>query len=702
MTIIANTKMLEDLVANSSRGSRPVPLKETSYDISVVSGLAIVRQKRKFRNDEQRPIEAVLSFPVAFDAVVTSIETEINGRKLKGVASAKQKARKTYEDAIDSGKAAVLHEELLRGLHMVSVANVAPDAEIVITSTFVIPVSLAGAHPSFRVPLTIGEIFGQLPLQDSDQIKLGGKNAAVPVTVTSSTGKVYVNDQLPENGVSKVALNGVIDVRIEGLVIEPVTGRTSDGRSITISFAPQAGFEQDLDIDLMLDTSGSMGQRPDDRDDGSRSKWEVVIDGLRKSSKFLRKTDNLRVWSFGSRCDQVASIDGSGLDALASGWGRINGGGTNLAEAVDKVVTSRSEPQVLLVTDGRAGKPINVQDAVSRGARTTVVLLGSDALEANVGYLASQSGGQMFVVAGSDAGEAIQAALRSMRTSTAPVEKIQGIPSFVTRTVSGTVIDVRWDDLGTDEAFTEHAGAFAAYLAIAGMDEDAAASYAAAEGIVSHLTSIVLVDEAGEAVNELPEQRKVALPGQSAMRGFTASGGLAVAGMSFASSSRSMMKSASRGISLEATSMVYGFGADSAELCGGSDLMADDLTSFPQVSDFNAIIRHPDVTDAGYLRGAKDVVASFDWNAFLTSLTSIPLGTLPVAMSALVLRIAALEIFVATSTKMKVDAKLLAVGIIALQLAPTDRTAQRVSRKLLAGVTQADVEVLRADLAKRL
>jgi hypothetical protein len=43
------------------------------------------------------------------------------------------------------------------------------------------------------------------------------------------------------------------------------------------------------------------------------------------------------------------------------------------------------------------------------------------------------------------------------------------------------------------------------------MEEKDAAEFAAAEGIVGHLTSLVLVDEASESVGEVPATRKVAL-----------------------------------------------------------------------------------------------------------------------------------------------------------------------------------------------
>jgi hypothetical protein len=57
-----------------------------------------------------------------------------------------------------------------------------------------------------------------------------------------------------------------------------------------------------------------------------------------------------------------------------------------------------------------------------------------------------------------------------------------------------------------------------AWLPLPGLEEAIAAALAEAEGIVWHLTSLVLVDEAAEAQQGIPAQRKVPLmtPGTAA------------------------------------------------------------------------------------------------------------------------------------------------------------------------------------------
>ena len=59
--------------------------------------------------------------------------------------------------------------------------------------------------------------------------------------------------------------------------------------------------------------------------------------------------------------------------------------------------------------------------------------------------------------------------------------------------------------------FAHAVSAFTVALQLPLLEEDNAATLAASEGLVGHLTSLVLVDTAGEAVEGLPEFRKIGL-----------------------------------------------------------------------------------------------------------------------------------------------------------------------------------------------
>lgn len=144
---------------------KPMPLASTDIHIEITSGLAVVVTTRKFSNAEDVPIEAILTMPVGFNAVVTGLSAKIGSRKLRAIAKAKEAARDDYEAAIDQGKLAILHEEVLRGIHVLSVGQLAPGKKVEVELRMVMPLALSERGPFLRLPMTAGQLYGSSPLQ---------------------------------------------------------------------------------------------------------------------------------------------------------------------------------------------------------------------------------------------------------------------------------------------------------------------------------------------------------------------------------------------------------------------------------------------------------------------------------------------------------------------------------------------------------
>lgn len=494
----------------------PIPLKSTAYDVEIAAGLAIVKLVRLFRNDEQHPIEATITFPVPFDAVVTEIKAQMEGRTLLGRAKARAAARDSYEDAIDRGKPAALHEELLRGLHMLSVANVGPGVEIQVTATFATPLSQTAGVGRLRIPVTVGQIYGDLALPDSDALITGGPVEEAILNVRSRQGTVLLGGRHAIDGRTIVTLDRPIELEIAGepaIFSQVLVGRAADGRQVSLAFRAVDPGKAVLDADLLLDVSGSMKAQVSA--DSLMSQWDAVKNGLTAASRMhLSATDRIAVWVFSNDCRKVGSASGADIAGMVSEI-PFDNGGTELARAIAAVAASRRNTNVLLVTDGQSGNTIDVQGAVATGARFTVVLVGAGALETNVGYLAALTGGQMFVTQGAEIEPAIVAAIASMRDVASPAEPFDGGPTRIVRRIAGAEIQAIWakadEKTPAREGVPAAIGAYAASLAIPGMNKELAAGLAEAEGIVGHLTSLVLVDEAADAVSDIPRTRKVAL-----------------------------------------------------------------------------------------------------------------------------------------------------------------------------------------------
>ena len=78
--------LYEGLTVFNEGAGRFVPMKSTEISIDITAGLATIKTQRVFRNNEDVSIEAILTMPVGFDAVVTGLTATIDGRKLTAIA----------------------------------------------------------------------------------------------------------------------------------------------------------------------------------------------------------------------------------------------------------------------------------------------------------------------------------------------------------------------------------------------------------------------------------------------------------------------------------------------------------------------------------------------------------------------------------------------------------------------------------------
>ena len=191
---------------------RPVPLVATRFDVRIAHGFAIVSTTRTFRNEEPESIEATISFPIPVHAVLFALEARIDGRVLKAKAQCKSEARSTYEDALERGKSTVLHEEVLRGVHMLSVGHIPPGAEIEVSTNWTITLTNINGRGHLHIPLTVGDIYGRSGLSDSDDLVHAQSTQMGQLTVFCEDGQVLLRDGNLTNGQAQIPLNAPIDL----------------------------------------------------------------------------------------------------------------------------------------------------------------------------------------------------------------------------------------------------------------------------------------------------------------------------------------------------------------------------------------------------------------------------------------------------------------------------------------------------------
>ena len=116
--------------------------------------------EQRYRNDTNKNLEAVFTFPLPLRAVLLGFDLEIGSRKLKAHAVARQEASEEYERAIDEGNTAALIEHDGNGLYTVSLGNLMAGENALIRYRYA---ELLDAHEGFvrlNVPTVIAPRYG--------------------------------------------------------------------------------------------------------------------------------------------------------------------------------------------------------------------------------------------------------------------------------------------------------------------------------------------------------------------------------------------------------------------------------------------------------------------------------------------------------------------------------------------------------------
>jgi Vault protein inter-alpha-trypsin domain/von Willebrand factor type A domain len=661
---------------------RPVPLVATRFDVLIDGGLAVVTTSRTFRNAESQSIEATITFPVPVRATLFALKARIGDRVLDARAKRKDAAREDYEGALERGKTAVLHEEVLRGVHMLSVGHVAPGVEIEVRSSFAVTLTDLNGRGTLRIPLTVGDIFGRSGLPDSDDLAHGGTLPPADLAVECRGASVALIGGALKGGRAKIALDAPIDLEVSGWAPRDLIGRAADGRTVTLRIEPTAAREASLDVAILVDHSGSMQEAcADDRP--GLTKHQAVIGALGQVTRTAEKSDMVDLWEFddavtfvgSTRAEEKRQTDLATLVRALSG----PRGGTEIGGSLDRVLTQSRARDVLLITDGKS-HAIDVQALAQRGRRISAVLVGEDSLEANVGHLAALTGGEIFVAAGADLVAALEGAVRSLKIPHQAPAPIDGAPQHIAVRGGGMTISAQWQaaDVATGDALTLRAvAAMAASLALPAMAIERAAQLAEAEGLVTHLTSLILVDEAATQETSLPATRKVALPTpRTAARPVMAAA--AMMPEPFASPARPDARPAA----LQAGSL--------AKEPARSSGLLNRLRSFIEGRSNDeapaASKRQRDRFDGG---GLADTIG---WDQAPHRLQAGDLTDLDPTVARAIRDLAARTEVIAVAKKLALDPVVLVIGLLARIVADRNRSAARIARAIFGKRPRREVD----------
>jgi Ca-activated chloride channel family protein len=398
-----------------------VALKDVSISAFLRDLLAEVTVSQTYRNEEQTNIEAVYTFPLPLDAVLLELDIVIGNRRWKGAVVEKRAAEKRYEDAVESGDAAVMLEELEPGMYTMNVGNLLPGEDATITFRYSLLYRWTGDNLRLLLPTTIASRYGDsphLPHQAPESSLFAENRFSLQIEVFGILQSAQFSSPTHSLGLTHSAEKTTLFLKQERSPMDRdfvlnikapkaersfvMTGRDGSGCAALASFQPffpGLRRHRPLTLALVIDCSGSMHG---DSIAQARRALEGILDTLDPSDRFTIITfgsTTQTLWEAPSTCTPVnreaAKRLAKDIDA--------NMGGTEIGGALARayrVLESVGTGEILLVTDGEVSSWQQVvKQAKGSGHRVFTVGVGNAVSESFVRQLAGETRGECELVA---------------------------------------------------------------------------------------------------------------------------------------------------------------------------------------------------------------------------------------------------------------------------------------------------------------
>jgi Ca-activated chloride channel family protein len=380
---------------------------------------------QRYRNAEDKAIEAAYTFPLPANAVLLGLTLELNGDLLHGEVKPRTVAEDTYEAGIEAGDTAVLLRKLKDGLYHLSIGNILPGELAVIRYRYAELHHWQGDSLRFHLPTTLAPRYG-------DPLRAGLAPHEVPThTLTVDRGftlSLRVEGQLASADVEcpthpigirqhgdarefhLIGGSGLMD-RDFVLVLrqtgqqpaEAIAAPDGEQTVVLASFLPvhaNPGATGPRIVKLVVDCSGSM----------AGDAMHQAKTALRTILQQLLPEDRFTIVAFGSRARSAfptpepatrrtlqqaqAFIDRLGADMGGTEIGRA------LKFAYALQLTPEDQADLLLITDGEVWAHDELIEGARRsGHRIFSVGVGSAVSEAFIRRIAEVTGGASELVA---------------------------------------------------------------------------------------------------------------------------------------------------------------------------------------------------------------------------------------------------------------------------------------------------------------
>ena len=150
---------------------------------------------------------------------------------------------------------------------------------------------------ALRIPLTVGQVYGQSGLPDTDELVSDGPNRNVRLSVACEDGPATVVGGRLIEGQAFVPLNAPIDLLVPLWQPQALTGMAADGRRVEMRIKPIERTEAPIHAAILVDHSGSMAEMCSS-EEGALSKHETLKRGLSASAEMFNRHDTIELFEF--------------------------------------------------------------------------------------------------------------------------------------------------------------------------------------------------------------------------------------------------------------------------------------------------------------------------------------------------------------------------------------------------------------------
>lgn len=374
-------------VAGEQAASPQFPLQHTAVSANIEGDVAAVTVTQRYRNLAEQPIEVVYVFPLPENAAVDAMKFQIGERVVEAEIKERQVARRTYDHAKQHGHAAALLEQERPNVFTQSVANIPPRTELLVTVSYLQPLTFFDSGFEFVFPMVVGPRFSPSGVADAGNIQPplfgnGERNGHdVSLSLRARAHSPITTYQVPTHDVVyEPTFDGTLSLTLSPgdrlpnrdfvlrYAVDASTSKAAllsyaEGKDgyLSLLITPPKGeaSTQPRELVFVVDISGSMHGVP----------LSMCQDAMRAALTLMRPTDTFNVITFAGYTAKLFTASQPANQANLEVAGRFvsslqAGGGTMLGDAIkaalDTSPTTNRTRHVFFMTDGYVGNEASI------------------------------------------------------------------------------------------------------------------------------------------------------------------------------------------------------------------------------------------------------------------------------------------------------------------------------------------------------